>query len=379
MAFEDRCSPQGAPSPPGLPHSPQNTTSHSEMMNSSNFNGSTTMLSPFNDRLSPLVIKQEEPSNEHTSFQIHHHHYQRLEQPQPQQIRFSISNILSENFGKVDPLTPPLNKKRCPEKKTSSSLFRPYEIASEDKQPRHIRLQKTHNQQHHHYRPSLEEKKLSQFRINHEAAIIDFSRQPNKAKSPVPRETLNNTIAAVEHKLFNSFSVQQSYPKIHEEILNSKNLQRQYQLGSNALSESSFAKIPPLGNLCKTVSQIGQPVATSCRSPSSSSASSTSSTSGTPVKCDTSPVRPKPVEAQQPTQQPMVARDSGMESSDDAKSETGSTKDDGTQLWPAWVYCTRYSDRPSSGKQTVNYIRLFQYIFRNLSVVAIYYLILLLL
>lgn len=350
MAFEDRCSPQGAPSPPGLPHSPQNTTSSSEMMNQSYLNGSTIMLSQFNDRLSPIVIKQEEPSNEHISFQ--NHHYQRLEQPQPQQIRFSINNILSENFGKVNPSTTISSKKRCPEKKTSSSLFRPYDIASGDKQTRHIRLQKNHNQQHHHYRPSLDEIKLSQFRINHETAIIDFSRQPNKAKSPVPRELiLNNTIAA-EHKLFNSFSVQQSYPKIHEEILNSKSLQRQYQLSSNALSESSFAKIPPLGNLCKTVSQIGQPVATSCRSPSSSSASSTSSTSGTPVKCDNSPVRPKPVEAQQPTQQPMVARDSGMESSDDAKSETGSTKDDGTQLWPAWVYCTRYSDRPSSGKHT---------------------------
>jgi hypothetical protein len=22
----------------------------------------------------------------------------------------------------------------------------------------------------------------------------------------------------------------------------------------------------------------------------------------------------------------------------------------GPQLWPAWVYCTRYSDRPSSGE-----------------------------
>lgn len=33
---------------------------------------------------------------------------------------------------------------------------------------------------------------------------------------------------------------------------------------------------------------------------------------------------------------------------------TGSTNQkngtNGNQLWPAWVYCTRYSDRPSSGK-----------------------------
>lgn len=25
-------------------------------------------------------------------------------------------------------------------------------------------------------------------------------------------------------------------------------------------------------------------------------------------------------------------------------------------LWPAWVYCTRYSDRPSSGKSLINHI-----------------------
>ncbi|XP_039298382.1 homeobox protein engrailed-1a-like [Nilaparvata lugens] len=32
-------------------------------------------------------------------------------------------------------------------------------------------------------------------------------------------------------------------------------------------------------------------------------------------------------------------------------------------LWPAWVYCTRYSDRPSSGKQSISNI---VYLFRNL-------------
>jgi hypothetical protein len=29
---------------------------------------------------------------------------------------------------------------------------------------------------------------------------------------------------------------------------------------------------------------------------------------------------------------------------------------DGPMVWPAWVYCTRYSDRPSSGEYTHSYI-----------------------
>lgn len=35
------------------------------------------------------------------------------------------------------------------------------------------------------------------------------------------------------------------------------------------------------------------------------------------------------------------------------KTESADSKQDGNILWPAWVYCTRYSDRPSSGKSIV--------------------------
>lgn len=40
----------------------------------------------------------------------------------------------------------------------------------------------------------------------------------------------------------------------------------------------------------------------------------------------------------------------GADPIDLSKSESeGSSKGDGPMVWPAWVYCTRYSDRPSSG------------------------------
>ena len=35
---------------------------------------------------------------------------------------------------------------------------------------------------------------------------------------------------------------------------------------------------------------------------------------------------------------------------DNLKKEDNDDKNKGPTLWPAWVYCTRYSDRPSSGK-----------------------------
>lgn len=71
----------------------------------------------------------------------------------------------------------------------------------------------------------------------------------------------------------------------------------------------------PLGSLCQAVSQIG-------------------TSSGTQEE-----VRPKsPVKEDEPLPGP-----------DEIKNEDGKLP----TLWPAWVYCTRYSDRPSSGKEVV--------------------------
>ncbi|XP_063370838.1 homeobox protein invected-like isoform X1 [Cydia amplana] len=40
----------------------------------------------------------------------------------------------------------------------------------------------------------------------------------------------------------------------------------------------------------------------------------------------------------------------GDDSASNSGSTTGTTSGDGPMVWPAWVYCTRYSDRPSSGR-----------------------------
>lgn len=176
------------------------------------------------------------------------------------------------------------------------------------------------------------------------------------------------------------------YPKLHEDILNSSKQYQQYYQTTRLLTDSVLAKYPPLGNLCKTVSQIGQ---TSTTSPNSingtnnnklvSPSRSESTSNKKSLKRNISQLENLPstgsvssdstsatvsTSSSVSNENLMVTKthqsnsmDSGMESSDDTKSETGSTKDEnGSQLWPAWIYCTRYSDRPSSGKKNFKYI-----------------------
>lgn len=78
---------------------------------------------------------------------------------------------------------------------------------------------------------------------------------------------------------------------------------------------SKTSNIAPLGSLCQTVSQIGK----------------------TNIQ-ESPPIRPK-----SPTTKPCLSSPEEANKTEENKLPT---------LWPAWVYCTRYSDRPSSGKQT---------------------------
>lgn len=136
---------------------------------------------------------------------------------------------------------------------------------------------------------------------------------------------------------------------------------------SSLLTDSALTKYAPLGNLCKTVSQIGQSPSTPPSSlnsikltPTTPSESSSNKKSlkrpsavlNSPTTSESSAkLTPKSPsnEPSAPKNARMENLDSGMESSDDAKSETSSNKDENGQMWPAWIYCTRYSDRPSSG------------------------------
>ncbi|ETN65486.1 homeobox protein engrailed [Anopheles darlingi] len=193
--------------------------------------------------------------------------------------------------------------------------------------------------------------------------VYDFSRKPASASS-----SSSSTPGSLDHRaaLLSGFGAATSYPKLHEEIINShrkfqaKLIESQSKaaaaVAAVASASSSSSSLPSsLGSLCKTVSQIGQHVAGTGSLGSTTTSTSTTNGFGsaTPVNGVTAKPTPRPIP--KPTEVHnggSSSHDGGMESSDDAKSETSSSKDGegGGNLWPAWVYCTRYSDRPSSGE-----------------------------
>ena len=252
---------------------------------------------------------------------------------------FSISNILSDNFGKIS--------------KMEKKIFRPFDVQSHEfKESKdglrdlreELKSKPTTNKLFGSINTSSTNGNvfMNNFRLTD---IFDYS-----SKFLGAEQIQNN---GLRNSLFNSFS---TYPKIHEEIYNNHN--KKY-LNHQQLSPSTSTKMPPLGSLCKTVSQIGQN--TPSPSPNSSilnsvqlrSPSASSINSATPPI--NSPRLSNDLNLMSPTltiksnNSSNLSNNDRLEDSDDLQSENGSTKD-GEKMWPAWIYCTRYSDRPSSGE-----------------------------
>uniref|UniRef100_A0A182S5T4 Uncharacterized protein n=1 Tax=Anopheles maculatus TaxID=74869 RepID=A0A182S5T4_9DIPT len=397
--------------------------------------------------ISPLHIKQEPLGNEGVpAMQLlpphhHHPHHHHLppQQPSPHQpqtaptgnISFSISNILSDRFGKtsadqpqpqqirelnspgpVHPgvllsyphqhmlhpahpallhpayhaglhqYYPPQHQPIVPQPQRPlerrDSLFRPYDIS---KSPRLCSSNGSSSATPLPLHPYHTDSDSTQDSMSAPSpATYGDIASPSSASSAIttPATTASSPTgsvydysrktSALDHRtaLLNGFSAAASYPKLHEEIINShrkfqaKLIESQTKAALAAAATAAAAAsishqqphIPPLGSLCKTVSQIGQHVAgtgsLNGAGPTANGHSGTNTATST-TKATPKPI-PKPASSELNTGS--SSQDTGMESSDDAKSETSSTKDgeNGSNLWPAWVYCTRYSDRPSSGK-----------------------------
>lgn len=54
-----------------------------------------------------------------------------------------------------------------------------------------------------------------------------------------------------------------------------------------------------------------------------------------------------------------------MGSANQQQTSSGGSGGDKETLWPAWVYCTRYSDRPSSGKRFIYLLLVVYYMKTN--------------
>ncbi|XP_053963923.1 segmentation polarity homeobox protein engrailed [Anastrepha ludens] len=273
-------------------------------------------------------------------------------------LAFSISNILSDRFGGNEASGRGANSAAttAASKQThlnANSIFRPFDAARSATPSAFTRVD-----------------------------LLELSRQQQAAAAAA-------TAMMLERANFLNCFNPAAYPRIHEEIVNSR-MRRSGVLPPaaakcnesgtplvTAISPAAVGSVgalekSALGSLCKAVSQIGQSVAappcsstssaasaSSIASPppgssASSASSSASSSTSAGSSLNSSPTSRLPSKSSSPQPIPppsAVSRDSGMESSDDTRSETGSTTTEGgkNEVWPAWVYCTRYSDRPSSG------------------------------
>jgi hypothetical protein len=228
---------------------------------------------------------------------------------------FSITNILSDTFG------PKSVKSEHPEPHSDMKLFRPFEIKNFIANNAAAAAANNNRSFVQNFNPSSVF--LNSFRLSE--IFNDYSTKTNNVDNKASDNSLRNSI-------YNTFS---AYPKIHEEILNHKAAKLSSCAATNSQSppssSSTIGKITSstshaLGGLCKTISQIGQE---NCLSPPQSVASSNKSYNSEKF--------------QQSSTESTV-------DSDDCQSEASINTKDDNKMWPAWIFCTRYSDRPSSGE-----------------------------
>lgn len=207
-----------------------------------------------------------------------------------EKVNFSISNILSDTFGpKVE------------QNQNERILFQPFATKSFFSNS----ASNTVNSKSIVQNPSSVF--LSNFRLSE---IFDYSTKHETFPQSISDLNLRNS-------LYNSLA---SYPKIHEEILNSYGHKKNSNTQQTSNLYSTPSKIPPLGGLRKTVSQIGQE--NLAQSAATSSDAQTNSSQSKNLLSDL-------VKIQQ------TSTDSV--DSDDCTSEASTSKDESQKMWPAWV------------------------------------------
>lgn len=227
---------------------------------------------------------------------------------------FSITNILSDNFGP---------KPVKIENDHSDRLFRPFEIRDficNNNLNNSVNSNNNNNNSNSNKMFNPSSVFLNSFKLSE---IFDYS-----TKNLSSENQYKSSDNSFRNSLYNSFT---SYPKIHEEILNNSNNSNNHkkyssqQVTSNLMSTASSLKFPPsIGGLCKTISQIGQESSPQSLSTSSSLKSSCTSPTSFQTKSNSSDT----------LKLPQSSVDSLSLDSDDCQSEA--SKDD-NKMWPAWV------------------------------------------
>lgn len=162
-------------------------------------------------------------------------------------------------------------------------------------------------------------------RSNSPAGSISAESTSSFSKSPQPSPADPPTIQTLKYSIRNILQPDFGKSALTKTRKTSPKITfKPYESNCNTLKDPKPFPTAPLGSLCQTVSNIG---VDSCTKGSSVSLNN----------CGNDLIRPK-----SPAETPTLPNPEDLK------------KDDGNvpQLWPAWVYCTRYSDRPSSGPRS---------------------------
>lgn len=171
--------------------------------------------------------------------------------------------------------------------------------------------------------PKTEQQERSFFRITSFALPSPKSecdrQSPMSLRSPSPAESVSSsrssvqnepTIQTLKYSITNILKPEFGKNAVLKTKAPPKISFKPYE-SSEGRKESKIFGVAPLGSLCQTVSQIG---------------------------CNITKKVPEPI--------PRSKSPADLPNPEEIKKD-GEGKV--PQLWPAWVYCTRYSDRPSSG------------------------------
>lgn len=162
-----------------------------------------------------------------------------------------------------------------------------------------------------------------------------LSESPSSPSSSVGTSAAPSPIAPLKYSIFNILQPDFGKNAVHRTKTTKIGFKPYERSVSSPLSSpgSTTSSSAPLGSLCQAVSQIG-------RKPEPL-------VFGEPLETTSSRV-PLPVTS------PVTG--SSLDKPEEEKDEDSKVP----TLWPAWVYCTRYSDRPSSGKKSNDFLFYFR-------------------
>ena len=172
---------------------------------------------------------------------------------------------------------------------------------------------------------------------------------------PLPRMSGGKSdVFSSPHKFPPANHILRDFPENYESFRNGVSPERR---SSTSSENDSVVSDKPVRNLTKSFDSNASPPSLHQNKPSHNHKSTNiinskrNSSNIDPVQNHTSPLHHQRLSSNdskgKPAPNPLSSNNSPVS---EAKCPEGQVQGKDGKLWPAWVYCTRYSDRPSSGK-----------------------------